>query len=634
MKPTPHPTRRGFNLVEVLLATAFLAAVLTAGMQLFAVTQKQVSSSEALLHSGILAQMVVERIKSNVAMNPRWFRDVLGSKSSWTSRGSVVDPSLAVVPGQTQSPFFTHLFSKGTTDLYDPINSASLTPPPRSATASVRDREIQSLFEAFRDYEVRVEIHDDLKLTPQDPAGTAAAIVKRVKVGVSRLTITSAGKVDPLECVITARIPTPAESLSADELDTVASGFDGQPLERQWQEFLFFSAENPYVSSPQLGDDSRHVLADAFMVLAASNNEALQTEGRAAAGSNVVGAGTSADFLDAWIARMSGSIAVSSSKRAVAKLQIRKTGVLMDSYRRMRLPLVHLVRQVMGPAGPDEPVVDRVNRLRRLLDASVSMLNAIQARISRGMGAARTARDPAAARNALRIMKSQYSGLFNRTKTELTKDAETVLLVSLLQQFYAEPRYAPVNARPGTYPARIRQILDDTSATLCSHLDQPTGVTPYEKLMAALTLADVTALRQIERGALDGAMIGRLDAIAEREKLHMREFSSGLTGGELRDLSALRTRHPRLTARVAEMQDFCPRYTEMLTLFTANGTVMKMLSLRTRFLEALAVDNSQLFGSLNQMLATDGAGDIWVEPAVLPSTSIDPFAGGGGAFAQ
>src|ERR1700704_5650280 len=110
--------RSGFSLVEVIFAFAMLSGLLGVLMHFFLGSQKAAVGSEQKLNSALLAQMVLERVRSQVSQNPTFFKQLGMVNGSWSRTGTVVDPSVATPGAGTQiSPFFEYLFLRDGAEL-------------------------------------------------------------------------------------------------------------------------------------------------------------------------------------------------------------------------------------------------------------------------------------------------------------------------------------------------------------------------------------------------------------------------------------------------------------------------------------------------------------------------------------
>ena len=620
-------TRRAFSITEVMIAAAILAGLILGVLNLFAVTQKQSQSSEALLNSGTLAQLVLERVKSNITQNPRWLRDLMAGAKTWTSRGTVADPTKANNPGGlTLSPFMQYLFTREAAELCQPGNQVSLGPASGGASATgIKPEELTALFESFRDFEVKVDISDD-----DAPLGTAISpgpepeMLKVITVTVSRPSFTATGGKDPLAYTVTSRVATPGDSLSNASFDLLASRFDGPPLEDQWTEYMDITGtDNPYLDVTQIGEDSKHIIADAFIILARANNEMLITEGKKVVGTEIVpdpDAGTK--FIDQWISELSapGVEPLSSSRRELAKLRGRKASVIFDTFKRSRLPMEHFITSLLGPRLAPPPIKDKIASITASVKAILAQVTLVETQVTAATAAYNTASasattvdpaDPVAVKGAqdaldaavasLNTLQNSIPTLMQSAATALQAERETIVLISLLMQFFNDPAYKDCAKRPGDYDSRFHTTLDQMAATLVLHLDQA-DATPYEHLAAAKLYSEVTAARQLEKDSADADGTTRLKSLASQTATKMAEHARFLAGGEVHDFVALKARNARFAARVAELKALAPRYKDVVTYFSPGGPADELLKLYDQFGLKSDLDAKSVLGALGKLI--------------------------------
>lgn len=620
--------RLGITLTEVLIAAGILAGLIIGVMQLFAVTQKQAVSSEALLHSGTLAQLVIERIKSNISQNPRYLRDLMGANTTWTHQGLVVDPTKTQNPGGlTLSPFFQYLFTRDAADLCQPGNQVTLAPASGTGTSNtgIKANEITALFETFREYEVKVEIkNDDAPLGSVLAPGPDPEAIKRVTVTVSRPAYTSGGRTDPLAFTVVSRVSTPADSLSDKAFDDMSRRFDAPPLADQWKEFMDVTGvDNPYLDVTVLGDESKNVLADAFIILSIANHESLLVVGRPIPGTEVLPPPASGDkFIDPWIAELSaaGVAPLSSSRRELAVLRARKAGVIFDSFKSMRPPMEHLVTSVLGPRLSPPPLRDKVTQITAMINALLNQIAALEAAVNiattdynnaaaalsvvpstdtSGVAGAQAVVDTAV--NNLTTMQTQLTNLAATGITQVQAERETIVLISLLMQIFTDPDYKDVAARPGDYDTAFKATIDALATGLSEHMDLP-DATPYERMAAAKMFYDATSARQLEQDAPDAAGLAKLIAAGNAQDLKMQEFARYVKGGEVHDFARLKARNARFAERVKALKTLCPLYRQVVTFLQPGGPADQMLKAYEQFGGKMNLDPKSILGALNKLM--------------------------------
>lgn len=589
MSPVP---RRAVTLVEILIAAALLATITAAMMQLLTVTQRQVVSSETLMNTAMLSQLVIDRIKGNVAANPRWFRDVMGASPAWTSQGTIVDPKDAVNPaGLKMSPFAEHLFAREAPDLQAPINQVAIARATAPTATGLKVEELASLVDSFRDAQVTVQIAHDVDLTSATPS-VLAELVKRVTVTVARSSVIAAKGKDPLAFTVTCRMPTPSESLSDAAYDALCARFEPPTLKEQHDQYLAASGSNTYLTAVDLSDAADLVVADAFLILACANNEWLLVQGKCIPGSEVLGAAKDAEYLDTWIDRLeaAGVKELSSSKREGAHLRVRRAGTILGAFKRMRLPMQHFIEEVAPPATATKvPLIPRIQALNRKLSDMLATIRGLEAqavlamntyRAADGSFAALDATDPANA-GAASVLQARMGTAYTQMQTVYTAydalltgfanpnpaDQETITLASLLQQFFVEPAYAEAAARPTKYVKEFSDSLAKLSATLIEHLDQPTSVTAAERSGAAKLLVETATVLSAADLPEAPAAVARLKSHAAAVAPRMAELKRYIEGSEAMDTARARARHARFVRTVADLRTMTASYKAIVDYF-------------------------------------------------------------------
>jgi hypothetical protein len=391
--------RRALSLVEIVLVFAIVTTLVVVLLQAYAGTQKQSVRSESRFHATMLAQMVIERLRSTLAMNPAYFRFAGAGGASagpLVIEGTVVDRAvLSPAGGATAlSPLLEHLFVRSSPDLYAPANRVSLSLAPADPAAATNlagtaapDRgQIQGLVDAFRDFHVAMRIEDDVDLEPA-PDGSPTPLkesVKKVTVTVSRLSARDASGRDPGAVRVATRIVVPQESLSDPALDALLTNFEGSGLEAAWEEFFLSLGDNPYFSEQYLTLESKRLLADCYIILGTVNTEAFLTDGtldgRTLAGALVFTTSQPSQPLNGWVALLSRPeyYRVSVIKRAVARLIATRVKVQFDAFRKIQPVLQHL-------AGKHDDMLPQIDRIIAALTAARQQMLTLDSGILDGM---------------------------------------------------------------------------------------------------------------------------------------------------------------------------------------------------------------------------------------------------------
>jgi type II secretory pathway pseudopilin PulG len=343
----------GFTMVEIVFAFAMVSGTIAVLMNFFMGTQRQAVGSEAKLNATLAAQMVVERIRSQVTLNPAWFRQ-LGGTGTWTSSGTVVDPAAAATgAGSALSPFFEHLFVLNGGDLYDPANRVSMPkpagPPPADLASNPTDARRRSLIDSFRDFRVDVRSEDDVDLEPSTPAPALRELIKKVTVTVSRGSVIAAKGSDSGAVTLVTRIVTPQESLSNSALAKLNENFESFDVALLHEEFFAYPGvrESAFFSEEYLGQ-YHTLLADCYIILGTVGTEKFIVSGGEPGFGQVVMDRPAGEpppkSLDAWILELRTPQYYQHAvfKRQVAKLERMRAGTIFDSFKKLQPALKHL----------------------------------------------------------------------------------------------------------------------------------------------------------------------------------------------------------------------------------------------------------------------------------------------------
>lgn len=593
----PARARPGTTLTEMVVAALIFSMLIVVLLNAFTVTQRQATTGEAQLSSALLSQLVAERIKSTLAVNPRYLRDLMGGNPSVTFAGTVVDPASAVNPGKLPlSPFLEFLLARNAPDLWSPANQVTIAPASTATASGIKPAEMAGLVQSFCDYQVTVQIGDDAALEAPSSTSLPAEAVKRLTVTVARSSVVAAKGQDPMAHTVTARVLTPAASLSQAALKNLYDRFEGPPLTLLWDGFFKFVGANPYFLPAVFTLDDKRLLADAFLILAGANNECLTIEGTCVPGSTIIGAATdpSPQFIDPWILQMTqaGVYDLSSSKREVVRLRSRKSSVIFDTFKKIRHPIVHFNAHMIGPLPVGQQCLrDRVLILTATLlalmgavDSAAQALAAAQAAAS--ACAASVSSDPlappvdcSAEDAALASAQAALTASQNALAQFFVDNAPSIILCSFLAQFFTDPDYKDVAARPARYATRFHQTLEELRLTLEEHLGQSAGVTTYERTRSAQIYYELTMARQIESDRADTTAQVRLRALAAQYETQQAELARYLAGGEVYDMAVLKARNQPFVDRAGELKAESARYADVMALFASGGAIQRFLVL-------------------------------------------------------
>ena len=388
-QPTKVPTRRlALSLVEILLTVGIVGSLIMAMMSFFATTRGRYTRSEAYLNSAVLAQMVVERFRNEVSLNPELLATLSSGSGVWEFTGGAVDPGQASAPGRPLVDTFRWLFARGNEPLFGAVeNEVSIR-----ASAEVDSplgAAMQSLLDNFRDYTIMIRIEDDKDLEP-DPSGTPGPLkemVKRVTVSTERASIVARDGEDPQAFILTTRVLTPVESLSGVAVEALRSNFDNYTLDQAWEEFFqVLSPSNPYFQ--MLSDSNRKLLADCYLILGYINGEAFLMDGTQLADGLVVTKAPATRTLNAWIDLLDDKNESNAYyrypvfKRELVKLHTLKMKVIFDTFKALLPVLEHM-------AEAHEQLKPTFNELKLIMDSGLSLVAELNATTMEYMGSYR-----------------------------------------------------------------------------------------------------------------------------------------------------------------------------------------------------------------------------------------------------
>lgn len=102
--PIPSPCARGFTLVEMLVAFTILAVALVALMQVFGTGFRGLRASEAHARAVMQARSTLERVGTEVPLQPGEWAGTFEDGSRWTTRVRAYEPD-AEQAAQTVVPY-------------------------------------------------------------------------------------------------------------------------------------------------------------------------------------------------------------------------------------------------------------------------------------------------------------------------------------------------------------------------------------------------------------------------------------------------------------------------------------------------------------------------------------------------
>jgi len=211
--------RRGFTLMEALVAVAIAGTLCAALADLFLGTQHGAAMSEERFDAALLAHGAAERLRARVVSDPSSLR-----------RAASAGP---VAPGELLGAEWARL----------------------------------------ADYRVNVEVADDVDLEPARGEPQLAALVKKVTITVTRPGFDAPGAAPAARLVV--RIATPPDSLDDGQLDALYRAHaEPWPLDRTWQMFydtMGMQGDPNFTPQSPVRKDYQLMLGDALSVVATAN---------------------------------------------------------------------------------------------------------------------------------------------------------------------------------------------------------------------------------------------------------------------------------------------------------------------------------------------------------------------------
>lgn len=628
----------GFTLVEIVVAMAIVTGFVLVITQSFWGTQRQSMVTEARFTAAVLAQMAVERLKSEVLLNPTFLKTLdQGPGGRATLSGRVADP------GGRLSALFEHLFARGTSDLYAPENRTSIAPTMAALAALGRPASAKELAEAYRDWQVDVTISDD---EPPAAAGENAVLlkdlVKRVSVTVSRVSRASGGGQDPSAFTLHSRLLTPIENLTMPALDRLFENFERNRLEAAYEEFYEAVADNPYLQEGSIDPAARTLLADCYIVLGAINTEAYLSEGITIAGNTVLMTSRPSAALTSWVASMMASSLYQHSvfKKEVARIHGVRLTTLFDAFKKISPVLKDLLDKQDEIVPQVQSIRDAITaclaKIRDLDAQTLTLINAYKSSKSTLDSLATQAADPTLTTTAasaieaqrataqasldatiasIRAKLSDYSATIQKQSDDLVAAMQLITVVKFLSDFFSKTTYRAIFNRLRDYPARFTSMLDDMDRVLRDFIDQPKGPTPYERVIASQKLVEATKLRQLDRAGPEPGAIGKINQLADEYASTVRPLSIYLRTNEAHDYGVLASRNARFLSSLQDMKKMARQYERIVKSYDAGGAIKEMLALYDEAQKEISLESggvmAQLQGSVqtltNQMRLIDTA---------------------------
>jgi hypothetical protein len=621
------PNASGTSLTEALLASAILVTLIAALMTMFTGTRKQFTTSEAKMNGLVLAQLVAERIRGNAVMNPAYFAKLNPSGGVWSETGTVVDPASATnASGLALSRFFRNLFNREGPHLCTPVNEVSIAPAGNGPTPSgMQPEELNALLTTYQDYQVRVQIEDDVDLeSPSNPT-PLRELVKRVTITTSRGAAMAVHGKDPQAVTLVCRIATPLQSLSNDALNWLYANFDGPTIQQMRAGFFSSVGSNPYFKADELTKESKNLLADCFMILGACNTEALLIDRRAVKGSTILYADSNAASVNAWIRDLKAAnvYGLSYGKRELAHLQMLKASIVFDTFKQSAAPLKDLITHIYGPL-PDgkKPILQSVEEIKEMLEKDSGKIAQFNKELVNAFKLVRTVNDTrdaaksAAASGQTTTVRDAYGRVTNVTTgwydwansagLQLNGYADTIVACSYLQQLLTDSRFLPVFARMGTYPQTFSDTLDDLASTLCAHMDQANGPTAFEYMGAAQAFVDNTIARGLFQESIDPAALQRLNTLSTGYRTRMNHLADYLGDPSIGNLAAQQARNQVFVRKLNEMKTLIPQWMNLLKMFGENGKIGAFLERYSTVSQSLKLDDNGAISQLNTALQKSG----------------------------
>lgn len=627
MNQTKRAHRPGFTLVEVIVTMVIVTGFLLVTSRLFFGSQKQAVGSEARFSAAVLAQVVAERLRSEVTLNPALLKTLVPAGGKYRAVGRVV-PGL---PGATDNlpvvPFFEHLFARGTSDLYAPENKIGLSPS--LGTLTPLGPKANGVLDALRDYQVDVTIEDDEQEGSADPnAPLLKEMVKRVTVAVARIATLADSGSDPAGFTLHTRVLASLENLSLPALDRLYENYESARLESAYEEFYAAVADNPYFSSAFLTPAARDLLADCYIVMGTINTEAYLSDGQTISPNLVVTTSQPTMAMTTWVRELSKPelYRFSVFKKELARIHTRRLTILFDAFKKVSPVLKHLLDE-------QDTMLPKVQSIKSALLSAEATITGLDAAT---MGLITAYRGAEATMNTLRSQPAgpgtttgaailatraqmdglldqilanvnSYSSLVGAQGDDLANAMEFINVVKFLDDFFSQATFRKVFDRLKAYPTRFSSTLVDIEVPLRDFCDQADGPKPYERVVAAQRLVEAVKLRQLDQGRADGTALSRLKGLADTWETTLKPLATYLRSSEVHDYTLLLARNARFLVSLQDMRKLSRQYERIVANYDRGGAVKEMLAVYGRIQLEISLSSPGVMAQVTRAVKAQAA---------------------------
>lgn len=651
--------KKGASLVEILIALALLSGAMMTVMTFFLNTSSRYVRSEAYVQSAVLAQMVIERFRSQLEMNPELLENMqIRPGQPWRIVGGVVDPARSTGGTRTLLPLFSHLFAKDDQGLYAASNEVSITGGGTLPADSSLAREMENLLREYRDYQVEITVEDDV-----DPetagASPLAEMVKLVRVTASRASVAAERGQDPQAFTMTARILTPFESLSPATQQRLGANFDQDDLAQAQSEFFTAVAGNPYFA--MLTPTSRQLLADCYLILGYLNTE-LYLTGDASQGvmQNLMFTEPPQRTVQQWIDELSqpaySQLAVFRKEKV--KLLAMKLELIFDAWKKI-LPVLENMHTLYQEKGAS---LAQMTDILEAAENDITALNSATAGYIQGYRAAETDRTQAqqalaaheqsqppqpiqdeydqdeqawqqweqqrqalvaeivAAEGRMTQNIQGMDGRMDTYATSMTQHRDRMLqfydLITVLKfvhDFFNDSE--PADGDRGLvmdqllqYPTRFDLTSRQLEESLVMHMEGDATVLPMERAMSMQRYAEVVKIRRLA-GFNETSSLARLTAVGQTQDGIQRVLADYLARGLVHDPTRLGERNTGFRDKVRKLiprpdaaattPDMVARFRGIRNDFAEGGSMRQFLHRYRRIVAEVRLEGE---GELSRIL--------------------------------
>lgn len=612
------PRRIGFTFVEVIVTMVIVTGFLLVASRLFFGSQRQAAGSEARFSAAVLAQVVAERLRSEVTLNPALLRSLVPPGGKYAVSGRVIPAPPGATDGLPVVPFFEHIFARAASDLYAPENKTGISDS-LNTVAALGTRSA-GVLDSFRDYKVDVTIEDD-----EPSEGTNAQLlremVKRITVKVERISTVAETGSDPAGFTLHTRVLASLENLSTPALDQLYENYESARLDSAYEEFYEQVADNPYFSSASLTPAARDLLADCYIVMGAINTEAYLSDGLTVSPNLVLTTAAPSMAMTTWVRELSKPeyYAKSVFKKEIARIHTARLTTLFDAFKKVSPVLKHLLDEQDSML----PKVESIKSSLLTAESTVLQLDAATMLLIDSYRTASTALQSLQSQNpapqtttAAAILTTQaqmdgvldqilgnvnsYTSLVGQQGDDLANAMEFISMVKFLDDFFSLATYRKIFDRLKAYPTRFSQTVLDIEKPLSDFCDQADGPKPYERVVAAQRLVEAIKLKQLDQNHPDGPGLAHLKALADSFESTLKPLANYLRTSEVHDYTLLTARNTRFLVSLEDMRRLSRQYERIVASYDAGGAVKEMLAVYGRVQTEIALSSQGVMAQITR----------------------------------